>query len=427
MIAVSGFQVGCFICGTPSNRGGFEYILLGPDSLPGRPSQYLEKVFGGTNQESVEVEVLTVEGEEYVRFSRSLPIQPFDSQSNRGAYLSTGFVVTRQSIETYVLYNCLDVLSWIHGYVCSQLDSNRSLPVGTRLKDFEAVLQLPRSRFISFLSPNLEANLIAQALARVGQFSRQDAFRLHTKDVPSIESASELSSSVGSEDKLIRHLDSLAGERKLVRNLAAQLEEKSNRLIEKSERWSSFLQELIVSVRDLREETKHDRPSIEELKRLKGELSLVLEPQERIELNQQTNPAGQARNRDFHRSTEDISGRSLNKTHVPKGTARHHGSADIQDLSTLKRWYGTVKSHAASLNALLFGVTAILMVVVALILQQKLFSDVDDDSIARDPTSSPKDTDPGDAADNQSSNDLAAERERIEKQSQATSRLRKAD
>ena len=35
--------VAFFVCGTPSNRRGFEFVELGPERLPGAPEAYLDK------------------------------------------------------------------------------------------------------------------------------------------------------------------------------------------------------------------------------------------------------------------------------------------------------------------------------------------------------------------------------------------------
>ena len=83
-----------FLCGTPSDKGGFEYAELGPEALPGNPASYLDRRLDNRKYVSYEINNLLVSQLQVVVYAQSYPINPNDSEINRGAFLAVGFVTT---------------------------------------------------------------------------------------------------------------------------------------------------------------------------------------------------------------------------------------------------------------------------------------------------------------------------------------------
>jgi hypothetical protein len=100
-----------------SDRRGFEYAELGPEPLPGLPPSYLD-VAPSENDEAYGFELLTLGNDAFIRYSRYLRIRPNDSRTDRGAYLSVGFV-SRRALAMHVAANCIDLVSQIYGHLKS--------------------------------------------------------------------------------------------------------------------------------------------------------------------------------------------------------------------------------------------------------------------------------------------------------------------
>ena len=127
-------MVAFFICGTPSNNDGFQFVDLGPGKLPGSPASYLDRA-PGEDVEDHRFESVFVEGRRYVQYGRVLRINPNDSAANRGAYVAVGCLIG-EPLPTQSVSNCVDIVSEIFGGVCSALNRARSFPVGYRFADY---------------------------------------------------------------------------------------------------------------------------------------------------------------------------------------------------------------------------------------------------------------------------------------------------
>lgn len=127
-------RVALFVCGVISNRQGFEYVELGPQRLPGSPSQYLDSCHssGGLSHAFDSIEV---EGATFIRYSQSRQICPNDSESNRGAYLSTGFL-TANALSMHAAANCLRLVSNVYEHLISFIGPDSRFEKDFRLGDY---------------------------------------------------------------------------------------------------------------------------------------------------------------------------------------------------------------------------------------------------------------------------------------------------
>ena len=126
-------NVAFFVCGTPSNNDGFQYVELGPEKLPGSPESYLDRA-PGEAIECHQLQSVPIGAKRYVDYRRVLRINPNDSHTNRGAYIAVGCLIGDR-IAMQGAANCIDIASELYGAVCSSLGRDRSFPVGYRLAD----------------------------------------------------------------------------------------------------------------------------------------------------------------------------------------------------------------------------------------------------------------------------------------------------
>ncbi len=162
-------MVAFFLCGTPSNHEGFQFVELGPAKLPGSPGSYLDKAAGDA-LESHRFEYVSVEGQRFVEYSRTLRINPNDSAANRGAYVAAGCLIERR-LPMHALANCVDIVSEIFGGVRSALRLDRSFPVGYRLSHYEYRGAPLEDRVAHQSSPLLLADVLMQAVNNEGVFA----------------------------------------------------------------------------------------------------------------------------------------------------------------------------------------------------------------------------------------------------------------
>ena len=161
-------MVAFFICGTPSNNDGFQFVDLGPGHLPGLPASYLDRA-PGENVEDHRFESVFVEGRRYIQYGRVLRINPNDSAANRGAYVAVGCLIGEQ-LPTQSVSNCVDIVSEIFGGVCSALNRARSFPVGYRFADYVYQGAPLSDRLAHQCSPLLLTDVLRQALHNEGSF-----------------------------------------------------------------------------------------------------------------------------------------------------------------------------------------------------------------------------------------------------------------
>ncbi len=169
-----------FICGTPSDKRGFEYAELGPESLPGNPGSYLDRRLATRKQVSYDIEIIAVGQSQAVMYAQSYPINPNDSEINRGAYLAVGFVCTT-SPSLHTATDCIARAGAIAANLRAHLNSNNTLPKGFRLKEFR---HEGLDRLDAQCSPLLRADLLLQAAHRTGRFARDDSFTFRDRDFP---------------------------------------------------------------------------------------------------------------------------------------------------------------------------------------------------------------------------------------------------
>jgi hypothetical protein len=150
-----------------SDRRGFEYVELGPQSLPGAPAGYLDVHPSGNADPSYGFELLEIAGRAFVRYSRYLRINPNDSQTNRGAYLSVGFLAAR-ALPLHVGANCMDLVSQVVGHLKSTLGPDNSFDRNFRLADYAYNGDLSESAILSRCSPLLALDVLMQGLNAQG-------------------------------------------------------------------------------------------------------------------------------------------------------------------------------------------------------------------------------------------------------------------
>lgn len=158
--------VAFFVCGTPSNNRGFEFVELGPERLPGAPEAYLDKAPADA-VECHRIESILIGGQRYVEYSRVLRINPNDAEANRGAYVAVGCLIG-QRVAFHAVANCVDAVSELYGRVCSALTPERSFPVGFRLTDLAHTGSPLDERMAYQCSPLLVADVVLQALNEEG-------------------------------------------------------------------------------------------------------------------------------------------------------------------------------------------------------------------------------------------------------------------
>ena len=155
--------VAFFVCGTPSNNRGFEFVELGPERLPGTPEAYLDKAPADA-AECHRIESILD------RRSTVRRIQPrSQDQSQRRRSESRRLHRCRLSHRTnawrsHTVANCVDAVSELYGRVSSGLTPERSFPVGFRLTDFAHTGSPLDERAAYQCSPLLVADVVLQAL-----------------------------------------------------------------------------------------------------------------------------------------------------------------------------------------------------------------------------------------------------------------------
>ena len=193
-----------FICGTPSDKGGFEYAELGPDPLPGNPLSYLDRRLATRKHFSHDIEIVSVGQSQVAVYAQSYPINPNDSEINRGAFLTVGFVcTTTPSLHTAT--NWISHVGEIATYLRTKLKPNNTLPKGFRLKEF--TYESLRSDLLAHqCSPLLRADLFLQATHRTGKFEHRDSFTFGDRDFPADSAISDHLLYTGSEEFAIQAL-----------------------------------------------------------------------------------------------------------------------------------------------------------------------------------------------------------------------------
>jgi hypothetical protein len=159
-------SVGFFVCGTPSNNDGFQFVELGPAKLPGSPRTYLDRPVNDAT-ESYRFEPVSIDGGRYLLYGRAVRINPYDSAANRGAYLAVG-CLAGGPLPMHTVANCIDIVSEVYGNVTALLKADRTLPLGYRLAQY-AYSGIPLDERLEHqCSPLLLADVMMQGLSSEG-------------------------------------------------------------------------------------------------------------------------------------------------------------------------------------------------------------------------------------------------------------------
>ena len=194
-----------FICGTPSDKGGFEYAELGPDALPGNPLNYLDRRLATRKHFSYDIEIVSVGQSQVAVYAQSYPINPNDSEINRGAFLAVGFVCTTTP-SLHAATNWICHTGEIATNLRTKLKSNNTLPKGFRLKEF-TYESLRSDLLTNQCSPLLRADLLLQATHRTGKFEHRDSFTFGDRDFRADSAISDHLLYTGSDEFAILALD----------------------------------------------------------------------------------------------------------------------------------------------------------------------------------------------------------------------------
>lgn len=159
-------SVGFFVCGTPSNNDGFQFVELGPAKLPGSPRTYLDRPVSDA-AESYRFEPVSIDGGRYLLYGRVLRINPYDSAANRGAYLAVGCLVGAP-LPMHTVANCIDIVSEVYGNVTALLKADRTFPPGYRLAHYAYSGAPLDERLEHQCSPLLLADVMMQGLSSEG-------------------------------------------------------------------------------------------------------------------------------------------------------------------------------------------------------------------------------------------------------------------
>ena len=229
--------VAFFVCGTPSNNRGFEFVELGPERLPGAPEAYLDKAPADA-VECHRIESILVGGQRYVEYSRVLRINPNDAEANRGAYIAVGCLVG-QRVPFHTVANCVDVVSELYGRVSSALTPERSFPVGFRLADLAYTGSPLHERTAYQCSPLLVADVVLQALNEEGSIDWANTRQLLL--APAEMLAADISRyQLYSRQGLLGSLASLDLERAEVQQLARETNAAVEGLADVRQEWATL-------------------------------------------------------------------------------------------------------------------------------------------------------------------------------------------
>ncbi|MCZ6852995.1 MAG: hypothetical protein O7G86_03660, partial [Gammaproteobacteria bacterium] len=194
-----------FVCGTPSDKGGFEYAALGPDSLPGNPSSYLDRRLDTREQCSYEIKNVLVGQSHVVMYAQTYPIKPNDTEINRGAYVSVGFVCSATpSLHTATIW--IGHAGDIAAHLRAKLKPNNTFPKGFRLKKFQHE-SLRSDDLAHQCSPLLRADLLLQATHRTGTFEHLDSLSFGNLDFPADSDMSDHLRYTGEDTYAIQTLE----------------------------------------------------------------------------------------------------------------------------------------------------------------------------------------------------------------------------
>jgi len=144
-----------FICGTPSNKNGFEYQLLQGSSLPGIPSRYLD-LYDPSQMNKGKTYILKrelIDKELYTILTEYRGINPNDDNTNRGAYIAVG-IITKEAINYNDAMLFFDVISEIHGNLFAYRDKNNAFDTRFTLDNYK-IKNMELDMNISYLTDTL--------------------------------------------------------------------------------------------------------------------------------------------------------------------------------------------------------------------------------------------------------------------------------
>jgi hypothetical protein len=151
-----------FVCGTPSNRRGFEYVTDTGAKLPGEPSRYLD-IFDPQRMSAGRtyvVQSLVIDGRSYSTLTVYEKINPNDDRSNRGAFIAAGVLSGEGASLEDVLW-CFCRLMEILAELGGLRSQDNSFPPNFRLKDFAFREPLVRPPVLDLLDAHAQNTALA--------------------------------------------------------------------------------------------------------------------------------------------------------------------------------------------------------------------------------------------------------------------------
>ena len=340
-----------FICGTPSDKRGFEYAELGPDPLPGNPLNYLDRRLATRKHFSYDIEIVSVGQSQVAVYAQSYPINPNDSEINRGAFLAVGFAcTTTPSLHTAT--NWISHVGAIATNLRTKLKSNNTLPKGFRLKEF--TYESLRSDLLTHqCSPLLRADLLLQATHRTGKFEHRDSFTFGDWNFPADSTISDHLLYTGSDEFAILALDM---ERERLAELAETATHAAALAASEQKNWLAF--------------QKGTQRELEAFSDRKTDFDAVLERlQEQLQAAERIAEKGTTSNRvkNVHPANQPDNGRRqprFARSDESNPRKPHQHSAHITPNRTIGLW----STNRGLLRKLPASSTAIAMIVVSIAL-----------------------------------------------------------
>jgi hypothetical protein len=125
-----------FICGTISDKRGFEYKKISGNELPGDPSRYLDKYDPKTmdKDRTYLINKEKIAGDFYTIVHVMEGINPNDQETNRGSYIAVG-ILTNKAISLNTSTIIFEKIAEIHGVLKGLRDNRNAFNNKFRLAD----------------------------------------------------------------------------------------------------------------------------------------------------------------------------------------------------------------------------------------------------------------------------------------------------
>lgn len=248
-----------FVCGTPSDKRGFEYAALGPGTLPGNPPAYLDRRLERREGVSYSIEVVSTGAVRMALYTQCYPINPNDSRINRGAFYAVGFVCA-ETPELHVASSCIARVGQLATTLSAELGPENAFPQGFRFGAFARGVET--GGLVEQCSPLSRADLLVQAARRTGAFEHNDSLTFGDADYSCESTDGRLYS--GIDTFAVQALDA-------DRRRAAKLVETATHAAalahEEQKKWLALRQDTHRELKGLAERGVHFEAVLEQLRR----------------------------------------------------------------------------------------------------------------------------------------------------------------